>query len=612
MRSAETVLGIIHQRGRQGLPLEDVYRQLYNPDLFLRAYQRIASNRGAMTRGATPETVDGMSQAKIAAIIDALRHERHRWTPVRRVYIEKKGSTKLRPLGLPTWSDKLLQEVIRSILEAYYEPQFSPYSHGFRPQRGCHTALTSIRERWHGTVWLVEGDISRCFDSISHEILLGILGEKIRDSRFLRLIANLLKAGYLEDWKYHQTLSGSPQGGIVSPILSNIYLDRLDQFVVNHLLPAHNRGHRRKGHPAYMSLHTTARNRIVQGRLAEALALRKQAKRFPSGAHSDPGFRRLRYVRYADDFMLGFVGPYQEAEAIKQRLGEFLREELKLELSPTKTLITHAPTQAARFLGYDIAVQRSAHRRSVNGAIALRVPADVLRAKRKPYMYHGKPMGRLERLSNTVFSTIEQYQAEFRGVVEYYRLALNLHKMNHLQWVMRGSLLKTLAQKLKLSVMRVCKRYKTTIRTKQGTYVILQETVERGSQRKPLVARFGGISLRYRRHAELNDQPALIRNKGTELLERLLADICEHCGSQEHVEVHHIRALKDLKRPGRPEKPEWKRIMAARKRKTLVVCSVCHHDIHNGRVTAVRETGEPDDRKRSSPVRRGADAKVPV
>ena len=316
MRNAETVLGVISERGRRRLPLEDIYRQLFNRDLFLRAYGRIYRNDGAMTPGATPETVDGMSLEKIDAIIDALRHERYRWTPVRRTYIPKK-SGKLRPLGIPTWSDKLLQEVVRSLLEAYYEPQFSPHSHGFRPDRGCHTALGEITQHWRGVKWFIEGDISQCFDRIDHPVLLSILNEKLHDQRFLRLLANLLDAGYLEDWRYHATLSGSPQGGVVSPILSNIYLDKLDQFVETVLIPAHNHGERRKPYPPYMALLNAARRKTDAGQTDEAWLLRRQAQQMPSRDPNDPDFRRLWYVRYADDFLLGFSGPREEAEQIK-------------------------------------------------------------------------------------------------------------------------------------------------------------------------------------------------------------------------------------------------------------------------------------------------------
>jgi Reverse transcriptase (RNA-dependent DNA polymerase) len=214
MRNADrrTYLGLIRERGSRGLPLERVYRQLFNTELYLRAYGRISRNRGATTPGVTAETADGMSLAKIQGIIECLRTEAYRWTPVRRVNIPKsKGKT--RPLGVPTWSDKLLQEVIRSILDAYYEPQLSEHSHGFRPGRGCHTALTEIRRNWQGTAWFTEGDISACFDSLDHEVLLSILVEKIFDGRFLRLIGEMLKAEYLEDWRFNTTLSGRRRGG---------------------------------------------------------------------------------------------------------------------------------------------------------------------------------------------------------------------------------------------------------------------------------------------------------------------------------------------------------------------------------------------------------------
>ena len=196
MRSAETILGIIQERGKQGLPLERVYRLLFNRDLYLMAYGKIYRNTGATTPGSTPETVDEMSLRKIDTIIEALRSERYRWTPTRRVSIEKKNSTKKRPLSMPTWSDKLLQEVIRLILESYFEPTFSDFSHGFRPGRGCHTALRQIDDNWHGVNWFVEGDIKACFDSLSHEFLMETLAEHIQDGRFLQLIRELLQAGY--------------------------------------------------------------------------------------------------------------------------------------------------------------------------------------------------------------------------------------------------------------------------------------------------------------------------------------------------------------------------------------------------------------------------------
>src|SRR6516165_7721571 len=432
MRNAETVLGIIRERGSRRLPLEDIYRQLYNPDLYLRAYGRIYRNDGAMTPGSTPETVDAMSLEKIGTIIGLLRQERYRWTPVRRMYIPKK-SGKLRPLGMPTWSDKLLQEVIRSLLEAYYEPQFSRHSHGFRPERGCHTALGEITRHWRGVKWYIEGDLVQCFARLDHSVLLAILNERLHDNRFLRLLSNLLQAGYLEDWKYHATLSGSPQGGVISPILSNVYLDKLDQFAETVLLPAYNHGDRRKPYPPYMALLNAARRQRDAGHPDEAQRLRHQAQHMASRDPGDPDFHRLWYVRYADDFLLGFSGPRAEAEEIRRQLQGFLHGELKLELSQEKTLITHARTEAARFLGYEIVTLdadcKHDHRgqRCINGAPGLKVPAAVIRKKCSRYMQRGKPIHLAIRLQETDFSIITQYQAEYPALVPYSLLAFNVH-----------------------------------------------------------------------------------------------------------------------------------------------------------------------------------------
>jgi retron-type reverse transcriptase len=216
MQSADIVLGVLRERGRQGLPLERLYRQLFNEQLFLVAYGRIYANDGAMTAGVDGETPDGMSLGTIQEIIGRLRTERYRFAPARRVYIPKKNGTR-RPLGLPAWSDKLVGEVVRLLLEAYYEPRFSARSHGFRPGRGCHTALDEIASTWTGTTWFIEGDIADCFGSLDHEVLLAILGEHIHDQRFLRLVEGMLQAGYLEDWTWHATHSGAPQGGVVTP-----------------------------------------------------------------------------------------------------------------------------------------------------------------------------------------------------------------------------------------------------------------------------------------------------------------------------------------------------------------------------------------------------------
>ncbi|MFJ2350151.1 reverse transcriptase/maturase family protein [Streptomyces antimycoticus] len=592
MQSTETVLGVIRERGRRGLPLERLYRQLFNKGLFLIAYGRLYRNDGAMTPGINGDTVDGMSLEKIDTIIGALRTESYRWTPVKRVYIEKKGTKKKRPLGLPPWSDKLVAEVVRLLLEAYYDVQFSDRSHGFRPGRGCHTALTEVVNTWKGTRWFVEGDISDCFGTLDHEVMLSIMSERIHDGRFLQMIGRMLKAGYLEDWRWHPTFSGAPQGGVASPILSNIYLDRLDQFVEQRLLPEYNRGDRRRDNPAYRSVI----NRIAKARRLgdkdTVKALRAQARSLPSQDPNDPGYRRLNYCRYADDWLLGFAGPKHEAEAIKARIRDFLRNELRLELSESKTLITHAASQAARFLGYEIRVQHANdkidHRghRSINGAVGLFVPRTAIQERCARYMRNGKPQRRGHLLHDTDFSIVAQFGAEFRGVAQYYLLAQDVYRLSHLQWVMLVSMLKTLAAKHQTSVTKMARKYKATIDTPGGRLRCFEVTVPRDGGRKPLKARFGGIPLKRQRTAKLTDRDfgqALPRN---ELIHKLLTESCALCDSRTDLQVHHIRKLADVNKPGRREKPEWMHLMARRRRKALVVCRLCHEHIHAGKATA--------------------------
>ncbi|MFI6423418.1 reverse transcriptase domain-containing protein [Streptomyces sp. NPDC050842] len=584
MQSAKTVLGVLRDRGRRGLPCEELYRQLFNPQLYLLAYGRIYANHGAMTPGVTPETVDGMSQRKIGRIIEAMRYERYRFRPVRRVHIPKKNGT-TRPLGLPTWSDKLVGEVIRLLLEAYYEPTFSDRSHGFRPRRGCHTALREVDHTWTGTSWFIEGDIADCFGSLDHQVLLSILGEKIHDQRFLRLVRNMLKVGYLEDWKWGATLSGAPQGGVASPVLSNIYLHKLDEFVDKVLVPEYTRGKRRARNPAYLELQNLLAKARRRGDRVQARALRQRMVSLPSADPNDPAYRRLRYIRYADDHLLGFTGPKAEAEQIKQRLAQFLRDELRLELSQEKTLITHARTGAARFLGYEITTQhndtkKTGRYRRVNGQIALRVPRDVIKSKCVPYLDRGEPAKKTALINSTDHAIVATFGTVYRGIVQYYLLAGDVFRLHRLQWVMETSMLKTLAAKHRSSVSKMAAKHKVRIDTPNGPRVCFEARVER-KNRKPLVARFGGIPLQRQRAAQLADrEPVRVDYPQKELIARLLADTCEICGSKGNVQVHHVRALADLAHAGW-QPSDWARVMLQRRRKTVVACDVCHDRIHS-------------------------------
>jgi len=588
MRDAEITLAIINERGKKGLPIEGVYRRLYNLELYLRAYGRISRNAGSMTKGATEETVDGMSLKKIEAIMELLRHERYRWTPVRRVLIPK-ANGKMRPLGIPTWTDRLLQEVMRSILEAYYEPQFSPNSHGFRPARGCHTALRQIAS-WTGTKWFIEGDIKGCFDNIEHTTLMNILREKILDNRFLILIEGLLKAGYLEQWTYHPTLSGTPQGGVISPLLANIYLDRLDKFVEDTLIPEYTKGRYRKTQPEYSRILYQLKKLKAQGTSEEILRpLRRELRRIGQGDPFDPGYRRLRYIRYADDFLLSFLGPRDEAETIKAQLATYLRDQLKLEMSPEKTLITHAGTEKARFLGYDIGAP--SRNTPIRGNIRLRMPIDKLEAKIAKYQRNGKVVHRPEIMNDSDFSIVARYSSEYRGIVQYYALAGNRFWLNRLHYVMEISMLKTLAAKHQTSVSKEFGRLKAETYHRGRTLRCFEVTLERPGK-APLIARFGGLRLRPEPTLEIEDLLEDLDRQQfhrTELSARLLADICELCGSREDVQVHHVRKMADLKVQGQKELPTWKQVMISRQRKTLIVCQPCHAAIHAGQPTRTHQ-----------------------
>jgi hypothetical protein len=420
-------------------------------------------------------------------------------------------------------------------------------------------------------------------------VLLETLGENIRDGRFLRLIAGMLTAGYLEDWTWNATLSGAPQGGPASPVMSNIYLDRLDKFAETQLLPLHNRGERRAPNPAYHRVKRAERRARRIGDHGLARALRLRSRDLPSGDPCDPGYRRLRYIRYCDDILLGFSGPKAEAVEIKQALGTFLHEELRLDLSEAKTLITHAQTGKARFLGYDIMAQHANTKitrgqRAVNGSIGLLVPREAITRRCAQYMRKGKPECRPQMFGDDDYTIISQYQAEYRGVVQYYLLANDIHRLNRLSWVMGTSLLKTLAGKHKSTVSKMARKYKAMISTPEGSRTCFRTVVERGEGKKPLVAWFSGIPLKRQPKATLKDRaPVTATTKGNELIRRLVAGCCELCGAQQRLEVHHIRKLADLNRPGRREKPSWVQTMARRRRKTLVLCRRCHQNTHAGK-----------------------------
>ena len=594
MTSTSKFLNVLSDLGSKGYVVKKAYRRIQNRDIFLHAYSKLYANRGATTPGLDGETVDGMSVAKIDAIIEELHNGTFKWTPVKRVYIPKKDGRQ-RPLGIPTWKDKLVQEVIRLVLESYYEPQFRDCSHGFRPSRGCHSALIQIRETWTGTTWFIEGDIKGCFDNIPHTAILNCIGSKFQDNRFLKLIKGMLQAGYYDEWRYHATYSGTPQGGIVSPLLANIVLHELDQWVEDELLPAWNFGNRRQTTPEYNRLTGAITKANRQGNATLAKELQKERRGVDRLMPHCDNYRRLRYIRYADDFILGFCGTRQEAQTIKDGIAEKLTS-LGLELSNEKTLITHAKNGKARFLGYELRkrvdkeqfkkVRRNGRwstQRTISGQIRLYIPRDVIKASARTYT---DPRGSTRLLHLSDFDIVATLGAEINGLINYYYLATNIHSLSEAVYAYKLCAVRTLANKHKCNTSVIWREHSAYSPAPHGQHCIMVTVENPSNPAKPYTAMCGNLRLRTQyRVGKCSDVKFIPHLTTTQLVERLMAQKCELCGSTENIEVHHISKLKNLKRRKANRKPlmKWEELMIAINRKTLVVCRSCHKAIHSGK-----------------------------
>lgn len=592
MQTTENIICVMQTLGSKGEPLTRIYRQLYNENLYISAYSRLYANKGALTPGVTNETVDGMNLTKIRAIIAKLRRETYRWTPVRRHYIQRKDGN-MRPLGLPTWSDKLLEEVIRIILEAYYEPIFSIHSHGYRQHRGCHTALQEIATRWTGMVWFIEGDIKGCFDHINHDVLMAILEKRIRDKRLLRLLRYRLESGIMEDWQYHRTYSGTPQGGVLSPLLANIYLHELDTFIEEILIPQWNKGEKRTHNRTYVSIRSKINTAKRHNDHQAAKEWTKALRQTPSQDMFDPTFRRLKYVRYADDFLLGFIGSKVEAQEILAQIEIFLEQTLCFQMSKSKSKVTHAKSDYARFLGFDIGVygnvvdkitqNHRGKRRSANGRIILRLPANYVEKRCREWQKNGKPRINGLAIAYSVEESFTRYQTQFRGIVNYYQYAVDVHELARLKYAMEQSLVHSLSAKLKISVSKIYRKYRARITVNEQTHKVLQSVV-RNENGRELTFTWGGIPLKRRRtfNLPLQDQIAYGYQGRNELVARMMATKCELCGKEtKELEGHHVKKLADLPKKWRKGRiPQWASTMIARRRKTLFVCKPCHGRIH--------------------------------
>lgn len=601
MRSPERVLNSLNEHSKDSsYKFERLYRILFNEELFYVAYQKIASNGGSTTKGSDGRSIDEMSLARIETLIASLKDESYQPHPSRRVHIPKKNG-KTRPLGIPAFEDKLVQEVVRMILEAIYEGHFETTSHGFRPKRSCHTALLHIQKTFSGAKWFIEGDIKGFFDNIDHDVLVGILRERISDDRFIRLIRKFLKAGYVEDWTFHNTYSGTPQGGIVSPILANIYLDKLDKYVKEYIRHFDMGTKRRPGKESNDLANERKRTvrklkKVKDGTEKAALvarlkAIEQERAAFPNGDEMDESYRRLKYIRYADDFILGVIGSKEEAQRIKEDIKSFLSASLALELSEEKTLITHTG-KSAKFLGYEITVTRDNHqRRDVRGClrrtygkrVRLNVSMATLRDKLLEYgameikLRNGKEVWKPKCRSGLIFNDdleiLDRYNRETVGFCNYYLIANNCVVLHNFRYIMEYSMYKTFAGKYRSTVRKINKKYRYnklfTVKYEQKG-AIKSRTFYKTSFKRRTTAFNGSCDIEPYSIADVSR---------TNLTDRLKAEKCELCGATGKLIMHHVRNLKDLK-----GKESWERLMSARKRKTIALCPSCHRLRHLGKV----------------------------
>lgn len=599
MEKSERVLKALSDHSQSSdYKYERLYRYLFSEEMFAVAYQRIYAKQGNMPPGTDGKTIDEMSLERIERLIVSLKDESYQPHPARRVYIPKKNGKK-RPLGIPSFEDKLVQEVVRLLLEAIYEGHFEGTSHGFRPHRSCHTALGMIQKSFAGAKWFIEGDIKGFFDNIDHNVLISILRERISDERFLRLIRKFLNAGYVEDWKYNKTYSGTPQGGIISPMLANIYLDKFDKYIKEYAAKFR-KGDRRSINPEYWRLNNkknwlkkklqkTSDEQIRKSYLYEIAQLSKQMLSTPHKDAMDADFRRMQYVRYADDFLISVIGSKSECETIKADITQFMREQLKLELSDEKTLITYAQDKA-KFLGYEIFIRKSdavkrnkdgVLKRDFNGAVVLTLNSAVIQKKLTEYnalevrnidgkdIWWSKPRRYMTPMKPE--DILAQYNAETRGLYNYYSLAANVSKeCASFAFIMKMSMFKTLGWKLNTSARKVRQKYQ-----KDKDFVIPYNDAK-GKQKYRVFYNEGFKKRNAQFDVDYDKLPQTMYVPYPSLVERLKDGRCELCGKEGKVVMHHVRTLTKLKGNN-----EWEKLMLKRHRKTLVVCEDCNSMIQN-------------------------------
>ena len=585
---------------RLGKRINGLHRLLRSPYLFERAYERVSRNKGARTPGVDGKTFDGMSPEELADIALRVAEGTYRFRPVRRVYIPK-GNGKTRPLGIPTVEDRLVQEAVRIILEAIYEPVFLDESHGFRPRRSCHSALELIKRTWTGCKWLIEVDVRGYFDNIDHDVLLELLRKRIEDDKFLAVIGGMLKAGYMEGWVYGHTYSGTPQGGVVSPLLANIYLHELDQFMQT-MRVSFDQGRKRRPFAPYAVLQRRVlrlRREIdrlraegadqaeIDATLAEIKAINKERRRMPSVDPMDPNFKRLRYCRYADDFLIGVIGSKREASEIMASVERYLTETLKLAVAPEKSGV-HAASKGVIFLGYRISTFTSTCagrksdrtgpdgrtwrvvRRPTTGNVSLRVPRErvTMFCRRHGYGDLARQNGRrrVQFAHTSDRNIVLAYNSEFRGFANYYALADDVKSaLGLLELVVFRSLVKTLAMRHRTTTAKI------RARLSKGTDYEVSSVI-RGEVRSLKLWRLKHLTRTFWTSPTVDDvtKGAWWVKGPNDLIDRLDARECDVCGDTSGpFAMHHRQGDR------RRNKPLTNRNLLAARRGTLVLCSAC-------------------------------------
>jgi len=612
MRNPIAVLKSLTEKSTdKSYKFQRLYRNLYNPEFYWLAHKNIYANEGSMTAGVDGTTMDNMSEKRVGKIIASLQDRSYQPQPARREYIAKKNSNKKRPLGIPGGNDKLVQEVVRMILESIFEPNFSKNSHGFRPERSCHTALLQIHDTFTGTHWFVEGDIQACFDSFDHQVVVELLRRRIEDETFIQLIWKFLKAGYMEQWEYHPSYDGVPQGSGVSPILANIYLSELDDFMENYKAgfdagnytkrqnnPAYKRAsgkverYKKKGAAVWDTLDKSER----QARARNLKTLQIEMRRLYPYAVHDKTYKSVQYVRYADDFLIGVNGSREEALRVKADVKRFLAERLKLTLSEEKTKITHT-SDRARFLGYDITVSRSQHTKKKKNGVRQRCHSYVVELLAPREKWVGKLLeykaikivlnhndkerfkalhrGKLINLPD--IEILSAYNAEIRGLYNFYSIANDSYKIGIFANVMKYSMFKTFACKYKTNANTIKARY-----IRDGKFTVEYQTK---SGKKQAIFYNGGFKRKLEaiKFADISALPQHKKyDKFNSLRNRIRLGLCEMCGQKtDNISLHQVKALKALK-----GNAMWELLMLERRRKTLAVCPKCHSEIHSQTISA--------------------------